>query len=223
MLDNIKSRGFTMVELTVSIAITSLLTISLFGATTYYFSIITRNNELVQMTVDSQNLLRTAVEELRYGSGVRQSNTISDPNEPVGGWSTSNANFIIITAVPAVDSNDNYIIDPNTGAPYNNELVYFKSGTILYKRILAHPSASGNKLVTSCPAALAGPSCPADRKLVESVEDMVFTLYDQDNVLTSDPLLARSVKIDLSLEKDTFGDPLTLDNSIRVTLRNNFQ
>ena len=129
MLANI-NKGFTIVELTVSIAITSILIVSLFGATTYYFAIITRNNELVQMTVDSQNLLRNVVEELRYGSGVRQSNTISDPNAPGGTWTTSNSNFIIITAIPAIDNNGEYIVDPNTGTPYNNEFVYFKSSTI---------------------------------------------------------------------------------------------
>jgi hypothetical protein len=51
---------------------------------------------------------------------------------------------------------------------------------------------------------------------------MVFTLYNQDDAVTTDPLLARSVRIDLGLQKRSFGTPLTLDNSIRVTLRNQF-
>mgnify|MGYP000362534711 CR=1 FL=1 len=217
-----QSLGFTLPELAVSMTVTGILLVSLFAISTYFFSAITRNNMLVEMTVDAQNLLRATVEELRYGAGVRQTNTINDVNSPAGGWNTSNANFIIIIATPAVNSTNEYIIDPLTGSPYNNELVYFKSGTILYKRTLANPSASDNKLVTSCPESLATASCPADRKLVNSVDDMVFTLYDQDDGLTTDPLLARSVKIDLFLKRLTFGDPLTLDNSIRVTLRNTF-
>lgn len=223
MLDNTKkSAGFTIVELTISITITGILIVSLLAMSTYLFAMITRNNDLVEMSVDSQNLLRSTVEELRYGAGVRQTSTISDPNSPPGGWSTSNSNFIIIIAVPAVDSNDEYIIDSLTGSPYNNELVYFKSGNTLYKRTLANPSAVGNKLKTSCPAAVATTSCPADKQLIQYLNGMVFTLYDQDNALTTDPLKARSVKIDLSLMRDTFGQPLTLDNSIRVTLRNRF-
>lgn len=174
------------------------------------------------MSADAQNLLRATVEQLRYGAGVRQSNTVSDPNAPVGGWNTSNASFVIIIAVPAIDSDRNYIIDSATGSPYNNELVYFKDGTTLYRRTLAHPDAVGNTLKTSCPEALSSPSCPADNKLVENLDSMVFTLYDQDDATTTDPLLARSVKIDLGLEKKSFGNPLTLDNSIRVTLRNQF-
>lgn len=215
--------GFTIVELLVAITLIGIISVSLIAVFTNYLVIITRNNRLVDMTGDSQNLLRSTVEELRYGAGVRQTNLIADANGPAGGWNTSNTSFVIIIAVPAVDSNDAYIIDSSTGNPYNNELVYFKQGTTLFKRTLAHPNAIGNKTLTSCPAATATSTCPEDRELTKSVKDMNFTLYDQDNALTSDTLLARSVRIDLALERDTFGQPLKLDNSIRVTLRNNFQ
>ena len=199
-----------------------ILVIGIFGVSTYYFTQITRNTIISDMTVDSQNLLRTTVENLRYGAGVRQSNTINDPNAPAGGWNTSNTNFIIVIAVPAVDSNRNYIIDPDTGNPYNNELVYFKSGTALMERTLSNSSAPSNTLKTSCPSASASPSCPADKYLTDNVQSMVFTLYDQDSVVTADPLLARSVKIDLTMSKNTFGGAVNLANSIRVTLRNRF-
>ncbi|MEX0881357.1 MAG: hypothetical protein WEC17_02230 [Candidatus Saccharimonadales bacterium] len=217
-----KNLGYTVPELTISIVILGILIVSLFSFSTYYFTNVTRYNSFVEMSADAQNLLRATVEQLRYGAGVRQSNTVSDPNAPVGGWNTSNASFVIIIAVPAIDSDRNYIIDSATGSPYNNELVYFKDGTTLYRRTLAHPDAVGNTLKTSCPEALSSPSCPADNKLVENLDSMVFTLYDQDDATTTDPLLARSVKIDLGLEKKSFGNPLTLDNSIRVTLRNQF-
>lgn len=220
MSDNTK--GFTIPELVISITLIGIISVSLLAIFVNYFTIITRNNIVIDMTVDSQNLLRSTVEELRYGAGVRQANTIADSNGPPGGWNTSNANFVIIIAVPAIDKNRNYIIDSDTGNPYNNELVYFKEGTTLYKRTLANPNANGNSLQTSCPSANASPSCPADKKLIEHIKSMVFTLYDQDDATTDNPLLARSVKIDLLLERDTFGEPLKLENSIRVTLRNNF-
>lgn len=214
------SAGFTIVELNLSITIMAILLVSLLTVFTNFFVVMTRTNSIVDMTVDSQGLLRTMVEELRYGAGVRQSATITDANAPAGGWDTSNADFVIVIAVPAADSDRNYIIDSATGSPYFNELVYFKSGTTLYKRLLANPAATGNALKTSCPASVATASCPADRKLGENLNTMVFTLYDQDNATTNDPLLARSVKIDLNLQKDTFGAPLSYDNSVRITLRN---
>lgn len=224
MLGNTKknSLGFTLVELNLSIVILGIITISLFAVFTNFLVLITRNNVLMDMTTDSQSLLRTVVEELRYGAGVRQNNTITDANAPVGGWSTSNSNVVIIVAVPALNSSENYIIHSDTGEPYLNELVYFKSGSVLYKRILANPSALGNTLKTSCPASMSSSTCLPDRKLTDNVSSMVFTLYDQDNAITSNALLARSMKIDLSLQRDTFGSPLIVDNSIRITLRNTF-
>lgn len=223
MSANTSQGGYTLPELTISISLIGIISVSLIAIITNYFVIITRNNITVDMTVDSQNLLRTTVEELRYGAGVRISNSINDPNGPGGGWNTSNTNFVIIIATPAVDSNNQYIIDTATGAPYNNELVYFKQNTTLYKRILANPAAPGNRLITTCPVASASASCPADRTLNQFTDDMIFTLYDQDDVITINPLLARSVKIDLILKRDTFGDPINLNNTIRTTFRNRFE
>lgn len=222
-INQARQSGFTVVELITVISIIGILSVSLLAVFTNYLAIITRNNLLVDMTSDSQNLLRATVEELRYGSGVRQTNAIADPNGPSGGWNTTNTNFVIIIPIPAVDSSKNYIIDPDTGDPYANELVYFKEQKTLFKRTLANPNAAGNIAVTTCPAAIATTSCPADRQLTENVRNMNFTLYDQDDNLTANTALARSTKIDLQLERDTFGDPLRFDNTIRVTLRNNFQ
>lgn len=224
MSDNINrdQNGYTVPELIVAISLFGIISVAFLGLMTNYFAGITRNNIFIDMTTNSQNLLRATVEELRYSAGVRESNTISDANGPGGGWNTSNADFVIIIAKPAQDSSGSFIIDTSTGDPYNNELVYFKDGTDLYRRTLANPSATGNTEVTTCPDSVSGPSCPPDTRLIENLDDMVFTLYDQDDAATTNPLLARSVKIDLSMERDTFGDPLTLQNSIRATLRNRY-
>jgi prepilin-type N-terminal cleavage/methylation domain-containing protein len=216
------NKGFTLPEVMVALSVFAILSTAFLTLMIQYFANISRNNSFIDMTTSSQNLLRNTVEQLRYSAGVRQTNTITDTNGPSGGWNTSNTSFVIIIAAPAKDTNDNFIIDSSTGEPYLNELVYFKQNDDLYRRILANPSASGNSIKTTCPAASATSSCPADAKLIDYLDDMVFTLYDQDDAATNNPLLARSVKIDLFLEHDTFGDPLTLQNSIRVTLRNTY-
>ena len=215
-------KGFTLVEINLSITILAIIMVSVLTVFTNYFALLTRNSVDISMSVDAQGLLRTVTEELRYGAGVRQTNTISDANAPVGGWNTNNTSFVIITAVPAIDSSEQYIIDPFTNEPYLNELVYYKNGKTMYKRTLANPTAVGNKLKTSCPPASATSSCPADIKLAENVQSMVFVLYDQDNASTNNPVIARSVVINLTMQADTFGAPLTLDTSIRTTLRNTF-
>jgi hypothetical protein len=192
------------------------------GLSTNYFVIVSRNNQLSEMTVASQNLLRSTVENLRFGDGVRQTNQITDTNAPSGGWNTSNTVFVIIIAVPALDSSKSYIIDPDTGSPYMNELVYYKNGTTLMERKLANPAATGNIMRTSCPANLVSSSCPADLFLADYVNSMVFTLYDQDAVQTTNTTLARSVKITLNMQRGNTASAPKLTTDIRVTLRNRF-
>ncbi len=214
--------GFTLVELLVVISVLSVIGVAFLGMSANYFVIINRNNLLSEMTVSSQNLLRSTVENLRFGDGVRQTNQITDANSPSGGWNTSNSNFVIIIAVPAIDSSHNYIIDPDTGSPYMNELVYYKNGTTLMERKLANPGATGNSLTTSCPPNLASSSCPSDITLASYVKSMVFTLYDQDAVQTSTAANARSVNIALIMERGVPGKPINLTTNMRVTLRNRF-
>jgi hypothetical protein len=210
------------VELLVVISVLSIIGVVFIGMSANYFVIINRNNLLSEMTVSSQNLLRSTVENLRFGDGVRQTNQISDANSPSGGWNTSNSSFVIIIAVPAVDASRNYIIDPDTGSPYMNELVYYKNGTTLMERKLANPGAVGNSLTTSCPDAFATTACPADIKLADYVKSMVFTLYDQDAAQTTTASAARSVNIALTMERGVPGKPINLITNMRVTLRNRF-
>src|SRR5581483_4685380 len=184
------------------------------GLVANYFVTITRNQDLVDMTLNSQNLLRTTVENIRFGNGVEQSNQITDPNQP-SGWSTSNSNFVIVLPVPAVTAAHAYITNPDTGNPYMNELVYYKSGTTLMQRTLANPNASGNSLTTTCPPASSTSTCPPDKQLATYVNSMTFTLYDQDANQISTPASARSIAISLNMQRNAPGEPLNLTTNIR--------
>ncbi len=227
MLDNsspIKQgqTGFTLVELLVSISVMAIVAVVFIGMASSYLVLMTRNNELSEITISSQNLLRSTVTNLRFGDGVRQSNQTSDPNAPSGGWNTNNSAFVIIIAIPALSAAHDYIIDPDTGSPYMNELVYYKNGSKLMERKLANPNATGNSLKTTCPSNLATNSCLADIQLATYVNTMNFTLYDQNAVQTSTPSLARSVNITLNMKRNAPGNQLNLTTNMRVTLRNRF-
>ncbi|HET9174039.1 MAG TPA: prepilin-type N-terminal cleavage/methylation domain-containing protein [Candidatus Saccharimonadales bacterium] len=217
-----QQHGFTIVELAIVISVTSIVAVVFLGIITNYFVTITRNNELTDMTINSQNLLRTTVQNIRFGNGVEQSNTITDPNAPSGGWNTNNSAFVIVIPVPAEDSSKNYIIDPDTGSPYMNELVYYKNGNTLMERVLANPNAVGNTTVTTCPSSSSSTSCPPDKLLATYVSSMTFTLYDQNAAVTTTPTSARSVNISLTMQRNAPVSPLSLTDSIRVTLRNRF-
>lgn len=90
------------------------------------------------------------------------------------------------------------------------------------ERILANPNATGDTLHTTCPPALATPSCLADTQLATYVSSMTFSFYDQNAAATTTASLARSVEINLTMQRNAPISPLTLSNSIRVTLRNRF-
>jgi prepilin-type N-terminal cleavage/methylation domain-containing protein len=217
-----RQAGFTLVEVTVSVTVMAIIAVTFIAAVTSYFVVINRNNQLTQMTIDSQNLLRSTVENIRFGDSVRQTNQITDPNAPSGGWTTSNSTFVIIIPVPAETRSRAYIIDPNTGSPYMNELVYYKNGSTLMERQLANPGAAGNSLITTCPPNLAHAGCPADTQLASYINSMTFTLYDQNAAITTNPTLTRSVNITLTMQRNAPGAPLNLTTSTRVTLRNRF-
>lgn len=221
-LNHAPQAGFTLAELIVSVTVLGIVGVVFIGLVAHYFVVITRMNEQTEMTVNAQNLLRSTVENIRFGDGVRQTNQITDPNAPAGGWNTNNSAFVIVIAVPALVSSHDYIIDPATGSPYMNELVYYKDGDKLMERKLANPQASGNTLVTTCPANLASSSCPADTELAAYVSAMTFTLYDQDDAATTSPTQARSIRINLTMQRNAPGDPLTVDTTTQVTLRNRF-
>ncbi len=158
-------------------------------------------------------------EELRVGSGARTSNTISDSNAPSGGWVTSSTNKVLVISTPALSTNNSYILDA-TGKPYQNEIIYFTSGITLYKRTLAHPSATSNRMRTSCPEAVATTSCPADVKLTTKLNAFSFIMYGADDAVTTTASTARSLTITLALSDNAYGRTVTTNNVFRINFRN---
>lgn len=219
-ITRLNQAGLTVVELLVVIGISSVLlvvfttiSISLYGDTV-------RSSLYAQLAGESQSVLRSVVEELRQSSAIQSNNQNPDTNAPGGTWTTSNTNLILIISTPALNSSNNFIINPGTGYPYNNEIVYFTAGKNLYKRFLANPSALGNARQTTCPHASASSSCPPDILMSSNFEDLNFVFYDQDDVVTTTISSARSIKLFIQMERRTFGKTLTFDNNIRITMRN---
>lgn len=221
MLDSTDNqRGFTVTELLIAATVGGVLAVTLFTITLFMYGGVLQNDSRAKLLVESQNILRNIVDELRVGSGVRVSNTIADANEPPGGWTTSNDDLILIIASPALDDDGDFIVDPLTGDPYQNEIIYFADELTLYKRVLAHPGATGTTAQTTCPEGATSSTCPADRKLSEHFDTMSFIFYDQDNATTNDPTLARSIAITIEMLERVVGQDIEIDNQIRITLRN---
>ena len=214
--------GVTIVELLVVIGIASALLVAFMTVSIYMYGDTVRTSLYAQLATESQTVLRSVVEELRQSSSIRTSNTNADANAPGGAWTTSDTNLILIISTPALDSSNNFIIDTNTGYPYQNEIVYFASGTKLYKRYLANNSATGNTRTTTCPQAAASASCPTDVLMSNNFKTLNFVFYDQDDNITSNIPSTRSIKLFIQMERTNYGKTLTFDNNIRITIRNTY-
>ncbi len=215
-----RQAGLTVAELVVAIVIIGLLVVPATVLLINFYGETIKNSVQAKLAVESEAVLNAVVEELRVSSGVRDSNTITDPNAPTGGWTTSNSSLVLIISTPVTDNSNNFIIDTDTGAPYQNELVYFSSNGKFYKRYLANPNATGNRYKTSCPVTSATASCPADVLLSDHFKTMSFVFYDQDDAVTTTLANARSIKLMLQMEQQSFGRTINFTNNIRITLRN---
>ena len=216
----LNSKGFSIAELTIAIVVAVIVSIMLTMITIVFYGSILRGQVESEMAVESQIIFRNIVDELRLASEVRQTNSIVDANAPSGGWNTDTNLAILIIATPAIDNSRQFIIDDDTGLPYQNEIIYFANNGAMSKRLLANPDAIGNKLITTCPESIADINCPADAQLSNDYENMDFIFYDQDDVITTDTTLARSVEMNIDLSRRIYGGDAEVNNNIRATLRN---
>ena len=218
---SLNQAGVTIVELMITISIASLVILAFTSISINLYGEALRTSIYSQLASESQTILRSMVEELRQSSSIRSNNANPDVNAPSGGWTTSNERLILIISTPALDNNNNFITNQSTGFPYQNEIVYFANNGMLYKRLLANPSATGNSMRTTCPQNLATSSCPSDIQLSNHFESLNFTFYDQNNTVTTSIPATRSIQLFISMERTSFGKTLEFDNNIRITIRNN--
>lgn len=214
------SKGFTILELLISISIASVLTLVLVTVTVYYYGDILRSQATAELAIESQTVLRKIIDDTRLADGIRTTNQITDANAPVGGWVTNDPSNILIIATPAITTARDIIYDSSSGQPYENENIYFQSNGVFYRRSLKNTAAVGNIIVTTCPAASASASCPRDSVLSTHLTDLSFTFYDINNTTTSNAANARSIAVTVNIQRKVYGINITFNNTIRTTLRN---
>lgn len=219
-MKRLNQAGVTIVELMMSVAIAAALTTALFAVSLNFFGDTLRSQMTSEMAVNSHFMLRAVVEDLRIGSNIGTNSVLTDANAPTGGWTTSDTNNVLIINLPAVTTDNNIIYNSDTGDPYLNEYIYFLDGMTLNKRLLKNPDAVGNSIKTTCPPSQSSSTCPSDRKYSTYVSSFTFEFYDENDAVTADPALARSVKVDLTTSRTVFGTPVRFSNSILTKLRN---
>jgi hypothetical protein len=102
---------------------------------------------------------------------------------------------------------------------YKNNVIYYLSGTTLYRRVLADTAATGNSAITTCPAAHATASCPGDGDILDNVSSFSIQYYNAQNQQV-DPASARSVQLSVTLLLRKYNQNITSNYTTRMVFRN---
>ncbi len=214
------SDGMTIVELMIAVSLAAIISILMITVSVNFYGNTIRSQVAAEMAVDAHFTLRSIVEDTRLARSINATNILADASKPPPGWSTSSADSTLIIGSPATDADKNVIYNSSTGDPYINEVIYYLENGILKKRTIKNSAAVNNAAKTTCPAATATGACPKDPELTRNVTGFSFTMLDINNAQTTNPSLARSIRVTLTLQKNTFGEPVTISNSLTTKLRN---
>ncbi len=214
--------GFSVVELLVVLTVTTLMVIVI---TTF---LITQLQQSTLATAkgnilrETQQSLDLAANDIRLSANADTNNRWADNNSPSGSnnplsWQSNASTLVLATA--AEDSNGAVIFsDSKNYITEKNNLVYFIRNGVLYKRTIASTTAN-NADKTSCPAATASTSCPADKELLHNISNFTVTYKDGQNN-TVQPSDARSVELAVTVNKPLYHKNVSVDYKTRMVFRN---
>lgn len=214
--------GFTIVEALVGITVTVMLLMVIMNFMANYFRQHAINTAKSELLVNSQRALDMIGQDIRLSASADQNNRWQDeyaPNAPTDklSWQSNDSTLVLATA--AQDSDGNIVFaDPAQYISEKNNNIFFVSNGVLYKRILASPAVD-NVSQTTCPSQSSSPHCPADIKLSEHVSQFNVTYLDgNEDVVESTG--ARAVELQLRLEDEKFGTPISATYKTRMVFRN---
>lgn len=194
------SGGFTVVELITVMTLTLLFSgMIMTFALDYWGSVasLQNSNETLITRQNAGDILRSHLER---SSGLIIQNSIPDPNTEVADPGQASGAFwlplhavpttttmpaspafapIFYFTAPSTDSSHLWIM--NGAQPYYDEFVLYLDGNTkqLRVRTLASPSASGNRLKTTCPEAMVTSACEGDRLVASDVYSVVTKYYSR--------------------------------------------
>ncbi|MBC7546359.1 hypothetical protein H7171_01285 [Candidatus Saccharibacteria bacterium] len=201
-LDTLKRSvtGLTIIELVVVISISGFL-ITIVGAFAldYWGNTVSSSNHQASLVsrLNASDYLNSAIDQ---ATGLINQNNIPDTNtgnaDPLN---SSGTYWLVLNAVPglihkgasgtitpvlyynraSVDTSKHIIM--NGAIPYEDNIMLYLDGSTnqLLARTLANTYAVGNRALTTCPAAIASSTCPADTVVAESVTSVSMRYFSR--------------------------------------------
>jgi len=214
--------GLTIVELSIAITITAILATIMVSFSVDKLQQNSVQNIKYQLLTNAETGLDTIANDVRVANAADDNNRYNDPNAPGAptnqlSWA-SNSNTVVL-AVAAHDSSHNILWeDAHDYISDKNNVIYYLSGSSIYRRVLADP-VTGNVAVTTCPAASASSTCPADGDILDNVTSFSIQYYNEQNQQV-DPASSRSVQLSVTLLEHKFGQDISESYTTRMVFRN---
>ena len=214
--------GLTIVELSIALVITAVLATLVVGFSVDKLEQSTIQNTRYQLLTDAQTGLDTIANDVRIANAADDNNRYQDPyapGAPGNELSWASGSNTLVLAVAAKDNSGNIIFeDAHDYVSAKNNVIYYLSGTTLYRRTLAD-SVTGNTAVTTCPAVHATAACPADGDILDNISSFSVQYYNNQNQQV-DPASARSVQLDVQLSVHKYDQNITASYTTRMVFRN---
>lgn len=214
--------GMTIVELTVAMVISGLVVAAVLGFMTSNISTSAVETARADLLSEAHIGLDRTANDIRLSTSADDNNRWQDnhaPGAPSDTFSWQSDSDTLILATSAEDTSGNILFeDALDYITVKNNIIYFVDDGVLYKRVLA-ASVTGNKAKTTCPAAAASTSCPADTVVLQNVTSFSVKYFNGQNQEVA-PTDARSIELNVKLSKTRFGRPITADYTTRMVFRN---
>ncbi len=230
------NQGFTLVELLV---ISPILIVTVVLMMSFLFNLygqLTQQGSQITMQNQAQTVVFSMQDDIFFASAFANdmSTSLQDAYQPSGGWTYNTTPQTLIVSTPALTKShrdadrqpvyintvgcDASVIQEND-VLYNN-IIYFVSGTNLYKRIISAPvgmNTCGTSFAQqSCPSGNTTSTCLSDRLLTDKLNSFTITYYDANNTVVTVPEQAQRIKVDLQLKDKAYAEDVYGSASISL-------
>lgn len=230
-----QSNGFTLIEVLI---ISPVVMLTIVITMSYLFNLygqLTQQGSLINLNVEAQNITFSMQDDIFYANSFNTglNDGLIDSHQPSGGWAHNTTPATLIISTPAQtenrrDENREPVFIDTMGcttnllenAPLYNNVIYFASGTNLYKRTITAPATMAtcgtSFFKQTCPPGQTTATCTEDRLMTDKLNGFTVTYYDSSNAVTTTPEVATKVKVDLQLKDKAYAEEIFSNSSITL-------
>ncbi len=216
-----KQVGFTLPELLIAIAVSSIVAVALVTAIVGWLGQYAVGSARQDMTISIQTGLSRLTDDIRQSYGVLVENAEADSNAPTtpGKWRTGNDRLVLARTPYKGDNTALYTIS-NIFSGKPDSIVYYLRDGSLYRRVVpANYTDNAALPLATCAGGPAAGGCPNDTQILANVTSLQLTYYDSSNNPSAPPSSTRSILIEVTTTRQQSGQTIAVADKVRVSLQ----